>query len=110
MTPSACPPQIISISAANRPGLLTAITAAFRDLNLDVAKAAVEGDEDRIADKFYVQYPGGGKIEDARVSAVGCVAAGCGSYAMLLQPPSHILEGWHSCLLGLSRPSADTDT
>lgn len=46
------------MSANNRPGLLTAITAAFRDLNLDVGKAVVEGDEDRIRDKFFVQVGG----------------------------------------------------
>lgn len=58
--------QVISVNASNRPGLLTAITAAFRDLNLDVGKAAVEGDNQKISDKFYVQKVGGGKITDAK--------------------------------------------
>jgi hypothetical protein len=57
-------PQVISLSATNRPGLLTAITAAFRDLNLDVGKAVVEGDDDRISDKFYVQTADGSKVDD----------------------------------------------
>jgi hypothetical protein len=56
--------QVISLSAANRPGLLTAITAAFRDLNLEVAKASVEGDEERIKDVFFVQTMDSTKIVD----------------------------------------------
>ena len=59
------------MSGANRPGLLTAITAAFRDLNLEVGKADVQGDESKIADKFYVRYPEGGKIEeDSQIASI----------------------------------------
>jgi hypothetical protein len=58
--------QVIYLSGTNRPGLLTAISAALRDLNLDVNKAVVETDAQngKISDKFFVQMRGGGKLED----------------------------------------------
>lgn len=62
---------VISIDGESKPGLLPAITAAFRDLGLDVGKAIVSGADGRIADKFYVQLPGGGKVvEQSMVSDV----------------------------------------
>lgn len=55
--------QVITLRGQNRPGLLTAVTAAFRDLGLEVAKASVEGDQQAVDDKFFVSYSeGGGKI------------------------------------------------
>jgi hypothetical protein len=47
--------------------LLTAISAALRDLDLDVSKAVVETDPrtQQVSDKFFVQKPGGGKITDS---------------------------------------------
>lgn len=57
---------VITVEAENKPGLLTAMTATFRDLGIDVAKAAVEGDSGRIEDKFFVQSVGGGKITDPK--------------------------------------------
>jgi hypothetical protein len=55
----------VRIGADNRPGLLTALTAAFRDLGLDVTRAAVEGDSERIADTFFV-LKDGAKVTDAK--------------------------------------------
>lgn len=58
---------MLYLSGANRPGLLTALSAALRELGLDVSKAIVETDaeQQKIADKFYVTKQGGGKITDA---------------------------------------------
>lgn len=58
--------QVLYLSGANRPGLLTALSAALRELGLDVSKAIVETDAEqkKIADKFYVTKQGGGKITD----------------------------------------------
>lgn len=57
-------PQVLYLSGANRPGLLTALSAALRDLGLDVNKAIVETDAQnkKVADKFYVIKRGGGKV------------------------------------------------
>lgn len=54
------------LSGANRPGLLTALSAALRDLGLDVNKAIVETDAQnkKIADKFYILKQDGSKITD----------------------------------------------
>ncbi|PNH06165.1 Glycogen phosphorylase 1 [Tetrabaena socialis] len=59
---------VISVKAANKPGLLTSITALFRDLGVDVGKAAVEGDDARVDDKFYVRTLSGGKLDDAKAA------------------------------------------
>nr|ABB88567.1 PhoB [Chlamydomonas reinhardtii]ABB88568.1 PhoB [Chlamydomonas reinhardtii] len=64
---------VISVQANNKPGLLTSITALFRDLGVDVGKAVVEGDEDRINDKFYVRSLSGGKLSEDK--AADCVKA-----------------------------------
>lgn len=57
---------MLYLSGANRPGLLTALSAALRELGLDVSKAIVETDAEqkKIADKFYVTKQGGGKVTD----------------------------------------------
>ena len=64
--PSKTPPQtqVITLRGQNRPGLLTAVTAAFRDLGLEVAKASVGGDQAAVDDRFFVSYAGegGGKV------------------------------------------------
>lgn len=59
--------QVLYLSGANRPGLLTALSAALRELGLDVSKAIVETDaeQQKIADKFYVTKQGGGKVTDS---------------------------------------------
>lgn len=56
--------QVLYLSGANRPGLLTALSAALRDLSLEVSKAVVETDaqNNKVADKFYVTKRGGGKV------------------------------------------------
>ncbi|KAG2446570.1 hypothetical protein HYH02_008557 [Chlamydomonas schloesseri] len=64
---------VISVQANNKPGLLTSITALFRDLGVDVGKAVVEGDEDKINDKFYVRSLSGGKLSEDK--AADCVKA-----------------------------------
>jgi glycogen phosphorylase len=46
------------------------VTAAFRDLGLEVAKASVEGDQAVVDDRFFVSYgEGGGKLLDASDAA-----------------------------------------
>jgi UTP:GlnB (protein PII) uridylyltransferase len=62
--------QVLYLSGANRPGLLTALSAALRDLGLEVSKAIVETDSqnNKIADKFFVTRREGGKVLQ-----VGCV-------------------------------------
>ncbi|GFR48003.1 hypothetical protein Agub_g9829 [Astrephomene gubernaculifera] len=55
---------VISVQAANKPGLLSSITALFRDLGVDVGKAVVEGDDGRINDKFYIRSMAGAKLSD----------------------------------------------
>eukprot|EP00951_Prasinocladus_malaysianus_P008379 scaffold60592_cov40-Prasinocladus_malaysianus.AAC.2 len=53
--------------APNRPGLLTALTSTFRDLNLDVAKAVVDkGKNGKVEDVFYVTDLGGDKVTDTQ--------------------------------------------
>jgi UTP:GlnB (protein PII) uridylyltransferase len=56
--------QVLYLSGANRPGLLTALSAALRDLGLEVSKAIVETDSqnNKIADKFFVTRREGGKV------------------------------------------------
>ncbi|GLI61446.1 hypothetical protein VaNZ11_003810 [Volvox africanus] len=62
---------VITVQAANKPGLLTSITALFRDLGVDVGKAVVDGDEVKINDTFYVRTLTGGKLsEDKAADAV----------------------------------------
>ncbi|GIL74061.1 hypothetical protein Vretimale_4977 [Volvox reticuliferus] len=59
---------VITVQAANKPGLLTSITALFRDLGVDVGKAVVEGDEAKISDTFYVRTLTGGKLSDDKAA------------------------------------------
>jgi hypothetical protein len=60
--------QVLYLSGANRPGLLTALSAALRDLGLEVSKAIVETDSqnNKIADKFFVTRREGGKVMQVR--------------------------------------------
>jgi hypothetical protein len=55
----------ITVQADNKPGLLTALTAAFRDLGLEVTRAAVEGDTATISDTFFVTKDGS-KVTDSK--------------------------------------------
>ncbi|WIA33199.1 hypothetical protein OEZ86_006345 [Tetradesmus obliquus] len=64
---------VLYLSGANRPGLLTALSAALRDLGLEVSKAIVETDaqNNKIADKFFVTRREGGKVlQDEEVSNI----------------------------------------
>jgi UTP:GlnB (protein PII) uridylyltransferase len=67
------PPQVLYLSGANRPGLLTALSAALRDLGLEVSKAIVETDSqnNKIADKFFVTRREGGKVLQVRAAGEG---------------------------------------
>ena len=55
---------VIHVEADNRPGLLTSLATAFRDLELEVVKAAVDtaDDDRRINNYFYVKDAKGGKV------------------------------------------------
>eukprot|EP00879_Flechtneria_rotunda_P002992 GHRR01003210.1.p1 GENE.GHRR01003210.1~~GHRR01003210.1.p1 ORF type:complete len:957 (+),score=328.75 GHRR01003210.1:132-3002(+) len=59
--------SVLYLSGASRPGLLTALSAAMRDLGLVVNKAIVETDSQnkKIADKFFVTKRDGGKVTEA---------------------------------------------
>lgn len=52
----------IVVEADNRAGLLTAMTATFRDLGLEVRKADIGGDDTRIQDTFWVVDAEGNKV------------------------------------------------
>lgn len=52
----------IVVEADNRAGLLTAMTATFRDLGLEVRKADIGGDDNRIQDTFWVVDAEGNKV------------------------------------------------
>lgn len=52
----------IVVEADNRAGLLTAMTATFRDLGLEVRKADIGGDDNRIQDTFWVVDAEGSKV------------------------------------------------
>eukprot|EP00897_Mesotaenium_endlicherianum_P009552 jgi/Mesen1/8625/ME000050S08033 len=52
----------IQLETGNRPGLLTKITSAFRDLNLQVMRAVVDTMGESVIDKFYVVNTAGEKI------------------------------------------------
>jgi hypothetical protein len=58
----------VVLMAPNRPGLLTAVTSTFRDLNLDVAKAVVDNHPSTgdVEDVFYVTDTSGAKITDPK--------------------------------------------
>lgn len=58
----------VVLSAPNRPGLLTAVTSTFRDLNLDVAKAVVDNHPSTgdVEDVFFVTDTSGAKITDPK--------------------------------------------
>lgn len=56
---------VVKVEGPNRPGLLNSITAAFRDLGIDVARAVVDGTDANIDDTFYVRTPKGDKLPEA---------------------------------------------
>ena len=55
---------VIKIGAPSKPGMLSTLTATFRDLGLDVIKAEIDGTAARISDTFYVCELEGGKVTD----------------------------------------------
>ena len=57
--------SVIKVSGDSRPGLLTALSSAFRDLGLEVEKATIDGSDGRVADTFYVKQANGGKITES---------------------------------------------
>ena len=61
---------VVSVVASNRPGLLGRIADVLHGMGLDICKADVESlDSGVVADKFFVQDRGGGKLpseEDVR--------------------------------------------
>lgn len=102
---------VIKVETSNRPGLLTAITATFRDLvsdcqpcllgthdancfsssqGIDVARASVDGKDDCICDTFLVNETNGGKVPDRS-------DLGVHHMARVLLPSTRSPTG-HSCL------------
>ena len=58
---------VVTVTARDSPGLLTAMTATFRDLDLEVARADVTTKDGVLNDTFCVVDAAGGKITDAGV-------------------------------------------
>lgn len=56
---------VIKLRGKDKPGLLQAVTACFRDLNIDVTKAVIESRGGVVNDTFYVAKFGGGKLTAA---------------------------------------------
>jgi [protein-PII] uridylyltransferase len=57
---------VIDVFANDYTGLLYDITSVLASYNIDIHTAKIGTDEDQIADAFYVQKSGGGKIEDTK--------------------------------------------
>ena len=57
---------VIDVFANDYTGLLYDITSVLASYNIDIHTAKIGTDEDQIADAFYVQKSGGGKIEDKK--------------------------------------------
>jgi len=61
---------VVAISAPNKPGLLSAISGVFRDLSVDVGKAAVNADDANVSDQFFVTSGGAKITEAAQIDAI----------------------------------------
>eukprot|EP00884_Botryococcus_braunii_P022198 jgi/Botrbrau1/8662/Bobra.0087s0016.1 len=72
----------VTVTGPNRPGLLNALSSCFKDLALDVRKAAIDGQNGFVVDKFYLQTESGDKVTDEdelqrlKVSLEAIMAAG----------------------------------
>lgn len=55
---------VIDVFATNYSGLLYTVASVFGSFNIDIHTAKIGTDEDQVADAFYVQKNGGGKITD----------------------------------------------
>ena len=55
---------VIDVFATDYTGLLYDITSVFAFFDIDIHTARIGTDEDQVADAFYIQKSGGGKIED----------------------------------------------
>lgn len=60
---------VVIVDAQNVPGLLTAMTAVFRDLQLEVTRAEVDTSNGVVRDMFLVTDSSGSKVTDSRVLA-----------------------------------------
>jgi [protein-PII] uridylyltransferase len=56
---------VIEVFAKDRPGLLYTLAQALHDLGLSIALSKINTEGMRVADVFYVNELGGGKIEQA---------------------------------------------
>jgi UTP:GlnB (protein PII) uridylyltransferase len=57
---------MVRVSAPDTPGALSAITAVFRDLGLNVVKAEAATLDGALDNHFHVIGPAGGKVTDTR--------------------------------------------
>ncbi|MDE0803584.1 MAG: ACT domain-containing protein, partial [Acidimicrobiales bacterium] len=54
---------VVEVHAPDSVGVLHRITDAIADLDLDISRARVQTLSDEVVDTFYVQSPGGGKVD-----------------------------------------------
>ncbi|MBT4484119.1 MAG: [protein-PII] uridylyltransferase [Candidatus Latescibacteria bacterium] len=57
---------VVDVFAIDYTGLLYDITSVLASFNIDIHTAKIGTDEDQVADAFYIQKRGGGKIEDGQ--------------------------------------------
>ncbi|GAX74311.1 hypothetical protein CEUSTIGMA_g1760.t1 [Chlamydomonas eustigma] len=58
--------SVIYVEGNRVPGILNSLSSVLRDVGLDVGKAAVDGDDKRFRNRFFVQRSRGGKVTDAQ--------------------------------------------
>ncbi|MBU6373711.1 MAG: [protein-PII] uridylyltransferase [Alphaproteobacteria bacterium] len=56
---------VIEVSGRDRPGLLAALAKVLAEAELSIVSAHIDAYGERVADVFYVQEKGGGKLRDA---------------------------------------------
>lgn len=56
---------VVEVHAPDSVGVLYRITDAIAELDLDISRARVQTLTDEVVDSFYVQGPGGGKVEES---------------------------------------------
>ncbi|MFZ4600896.1 MAG: [protein-PII] uridylyltransferase [Caulobacterales bacterium] len=56
--------SVIEVSGRDRPGLLAALAQVMAQLDLSIVSAHIDAHGERVADVFYVQDKGGGKLTD----------------------------------------------
>ena len=63
--------SVIEVSGRDRPGLLAALSTVLAEADLSIVSAHIDAYGERVADVFYVQEKGGGKLVDPlRAAAV----------------------------------------